>query len=340
VRAATGHGTVTKVHFGVLVQAVDAPDAFLGAVRLVEDLGFEYLWVADSSLHARDVYAYLTLAATASRRLRLGTGITHPVTRHPGVTANAIATLADLSGGRAVLGVGAGDRPVRELGVAPAPVGTVREMVLALRRLLAGEEISGGSAFRFDHARLRYPPRYPIPIYVAASGPRMLALAGEIADGVVVQAGTHPACVGAALRSIREGAARRRADGAIDIAVLLYGSVREDEQLAREEARPFAAWIPQTAPRYCDIAGVDPAATRRVRELYRGGELHEAVEAAAAATDEMIDAFTLAGSPGRCRALVGRLVEMGVRHIEFFPMGADRVGGLRRFAADVMSAFR
>ncbi len=329
-----------KVRFGALVQAVDPPSTFLDFVRLVEDLGFEYLWVADSSLHARYVYTYLTLAAMASQRLWLGTGVTHPWTRHPGVTANAIGTLADVSHGRAILGVGTGDRPVTELGFRPASVDTVREMIQALRRLFAGDEVTDGGTFQFDHARLRFPPERGLPIYVAASGPRMLEMAGEVADGVIVQVGTHPECVRTAVDAIRTGMTRRAVEGEIDIATLLYGSVREDEKLARDEARPFAAWIPQTVPRYCEIAGIDPAAVRRVRQVYRGGELHEAIEAAAAATDDMIDAFTLAGSASRCRAQVGRLVEMGITHIEFFPMGTDRVGGLKRFAAGVMSAFR
>ena len=72
--------------------------------------GFTHLWLTDSSLHARCVYAYLTLAALNSERLMLGTGITHPYTRHPAITVNAIATLDEISEGRAILGVGAGDR--------------------------------------------------------------------------------------------------------------------------------------------------------------------------------------------------------------------------------------
>ena len=93
---------------GVALQGVDAPFAFIDKVKEIEGLGFDNLWLTDSSLHTRDCYSYLTLAATVSTRLRLGSAVTNPVSRHPGVTAAALATVDEVSGGRAILGMGVG----------------------------------------------------------------------------------------------------------------------------------------------------------------------------------------------------------------------------------------
>lgn len=329
---------MTGLRFGVLVQAVDPPGEFAALVRRVEELGFDHLWVADSSLHARCAFSYLALAAVSSTRLRLGTGITHPVTRHPAVVANSLATLHEISDGRAVLGLGAGDRPVLELGVGPAPVAAIEDMVTLARRLLAGEEVTfDGAGFRTEHARLIAPPASGLPVYIAASGPRTLALAGRVADGVIMQVGADPRCIAAGLADVRAGRETAGRDAtAVDVSALLYGAVDPDRQRARDAARPFAAWVPQTVPRYCDIAGIPPEDVETVRSRYAGGELMKAEAAAAAVTDAMVDAFTLSGTPQECRDRVTQIVESsGVRHITFFPMGADRLGSIERFAEAV-----
>src|SRR5262249_38049070 len=163
---------------------VDPPAEFRQRVRTLEAGGFSHLWLTDSSLHARDGYSYLTLAALESETLRLGTAVTHPYSRHPAVNLVAITTLDELSSGPAFYGTGAGDRPVTELGLTRAPVRVVREMVDVSRRLLGGETVTWqGRASRLDDATLRFGGRPDLPIYLAASGPRMLELTGEAADG-------------------------------------------------------------------------------------------------------------------------------------------------------------
>src|SRR5262249_59080834 len=97
-----------------------------------------YLWLTDSSLHARNCYSYLTLAATHSSRLRLGTAVTNPVTRHPAITAAAAATVDEVSGGRLILGIGAGDRPLLALGFQPSPLAALEAAIAGIRRLGPG----------------------------------------------------------------------------------------------------------------------------------------------------------------------------------------------------------
>src|SRR5438309_3746355 len=128
--------------FGVIYQSFDPPSVFLDYVRQIEHGGFDYLWVCDSSLHARDVIAYLTLAAVNTNRIKLGASVFQPYTRHPAINVNGMLTLNEISGGRAIMAVGAGDRPQRELGFTPAPVHLVREMIATSRQLLTGEPVT------------------------------------------------------------------------------------------------------------------------------------------------------------------------------------------------------
>lgn len=324
--------------FGILVQAVDPPEQFEELVRLVERLGFEHLWVADSSLHARSAYCYLTLAALHSERLRLGTGITQPVTRHPAIVANAVATLQEISNGRMTLGFGSGDRPVHEIGLKTARLADMRDSMWLFRKLFAGEPATMDSRlFSTNEASLVGREPLDVPIYMAASGPKTLALAGELADGVLVQVGVDPKCVSAALELIAVGARKsNRSLDELDIVLMCYGSVDTDRAVARDAARPFAAWIPQTVPRYCRIAGIPDEDVQRIKDVYEGGELMKAEHAAEVVTEQMIDAFTLAGTATEVREKIAVLTqETAVRHFAFFPMGDNRLDVVRGFADSV-----
>jgi 5,10-methylenetetrahydromethanopterin reductase len=317
---------------GVLLQAVDPPTDFGSLVTEVEERGFAHLLVADSSLHARDVYPYLTIAAMASEELLVGTGVTHPFTRHPGVTANAIGTIAELSCGRAVLGVGVGDRPVRELGLTPAKRSTLHDAVETWRSLTAGAAVSRDHRrFALRDARLAFPPASSVPVWIAASGPRTLALAGEIGDGVLAQIGLTPRHIEFALDRVREGAGGAGRPPP-EFGVVAYGSVAPDRARARDESRYIAAWFAQTAPMQCELAGVNRQLVARIRRAYRGGELHKADEAARLVSEEMIDALTIGGTPDEVATRLGEFEALGVDRVTYMPMGEDRWGSIRAFA--------
>ena len=113
---------------GVILQPVDEPAVFGAMAEEIEALGYSDLWCTDSSLHARNAYAYLTLAATRTVRLGLGTAVTNPLTRHPAITAVAATTVDEISGGRFTLGIGVGDRPLLALGYAPGTLPTSRPL--------------------------------------------------------------------------------------------------------------------------------------------------------------------------------------------------------------------
>ena len=317
---------------GVALQPVDQPDTFEAMAEEIETLGFDELWLTDSSLHARYVHVYLTLAARRTRRIQLGTAVTNPVSRHPAVTATAFATLAELSGGRMVLGIGAGDRPLLALGHKPAPLKLLQTSIEGIRRLWTGEQVDfEGAGFRLDHAHMREPGPTSMPVYMSASGPKTLQLAGRIADGVILLAGLNPEGLQWALDHIDRGVAQAGRSHRPQVTVFAYGAIDEDEAKALAAGRTIAAWFPQTAPVYCDLAGLSPELVARVRAMYDGGEFQEAAAAAALLPEEFVHRMSLAGNADRARTHLENLRQLGIDSVTVFPLGEDRMKTVREF---------
>ena len=330
------------MRFGITTMAQEPPERFKEIVRAADEGGCDYLWVCDSSLHARDVYSYLTLAAVNSSRLRLGPNCTHPYTRHPAINLNAMATIHELSGGRGIIAVATGDRPVMELGYGIAKVAVVREMIEMVRALQDGAPVTmEGTDFVLRDGRLSFALPSPLPVYMSASGPRMLRMAGELADGVLFLAGVHPACIRYALDRIEEGAREAGRDpGAIDVGCTVYGSISDDEVKARDDCRPMAAWFPQTSRQYAEIAGVPEEIIENIRKSYSGGHFDHAKKALSYVTDDMIDAFTIAGPPDSWVERLRAIAAMGLEHINIFLLTKDKVAMAKRLVSAVLPRVR
>jgi 5,10-methylenetetrahydromethanopterin reductase len=331
------------VTFGITYLAADPPKQFIDLVRLAEDSGFDYVWVAATSLYARDVYAYLTLGALHTRRVRLGPNCTHPYTRHPAINFNIVATIDELSHGRAVMNLGAGGGTMKELGYKVAPLRDVRDMIMLGRKLFSGQAIEDSvQGLPVKGAKLRFAVRKDLPIYVTASGPRMLQLAGELCDGVVFMAGVDTDCVRYAVENVKSGAeSAGRQVTELDIACCVFGALGEDRTQARDACRAIAAWFVQSQPNYVEVAGIPKAQAEAIREAF-SGSAHgpESKRAAALVTEEMIDKFTLAGNAADFRARIEQVLETGVQHIEFFPEGEGRAGMTRIFGEQVLPHFK
>jgi 5,10-methylenetetrahydromethanopterin reductase len=325
--------------FGVIYQSFDPPEVFLEYVRQIENLGFDDLWVCDSSLHARDVFAYLTLAAVNTKRIRLGVSVFQPYTRHPAIDVNGMATINEISGGRAMMAVGAGDRPQLELGFKPAPVKLVREMIQVCQRLIAGESVSfQNEQFRLHEARLRCNPGLPLPIYVACSGPKMLEMAGECADGVIMMSGGTRGTLEFGLSHLRRGLSR--GDRTVDVAWGAATVIADDRRAALDQTRVMAAWYANHSPAYAQQIGAPAELIETMRSRDPGRNLHEARGASALAPDEMVDQLALAGPPAHVIERIKMAQGLGINHFELFLIGPDKMRTLQRFAAEVMPAFR
>jgi len=165
------------------------PARLIELARLQEACGYETFWYTDERFF-REVYSGLTLAAVHTRNIKLGTMVTDPYTRHPALTAMAIATVDEVAEGRAVLGLGAGVAGFTEMQlVRHQPAQAMREAVTVVRQLLGGATVDmHGQVVTLAHGRLDFPPlRAHVPVYIASNGRLGLALAGEIAEGAVMQ---------------------------------------------------------------------------------------------------------------------------------------------------------
>jgi 5,10-methylenetetrahydromethanopterin reductase len=317
---------------GVTLQGVYEPAEWVELARWIEELGYDNLWITDSSLHAGEVYVYSTLALQATTRLTVGTAVTNPLTRHPAITANAFRSLQQLAPGRVVCGIGVGDRPLGELGLPMATIDTLERTIDVMRRLWRGETVADEEVgpWRFVSAHLRSAVEEP-PVYVSASMPRALELTGSAADGLILLAGLFPE----GLAFAREHLARGRARGgrpAFEETLFLYGALADDEQAALESARTIAAWFPKTAPQYARLAGMSDELIDAVNAAYSGGEFQHAAEAAKLIPDELVRKIAFCGTPAQGAEKLDWLREAGVESVSVFPLGADRPGTIERFA--------
>jgi 5,10-methylenetetrahydromethanopterin reductase len=205
--------------------------------RRSEELGFDGLWVADSHSVMRDAYAILAVLATQTSTLKLATGVTHTVTRHPAVLANSWATLQELSEGRAICGIGVGESAVHNLGLKPERLAVFEEKLGVIRALLNGETVE------YEGKEIQMPwSTSPVPLIMASSGPRSLQLAGRVADGVLFQVGSEPRLVQYALDNIAKGAeAAGRSPSDLKLYMRVATAVADDREQAQREIKGYAS---------------------------------------------------------------------------------------------------
>jgi 5,10-methylenetetrahydromethanopterin reductase len=313
--------------------------------QLAESLGYDTVWITDSHLVCRELWVTLSACALATRRIRLGPGVTVPHTRHWSVTASAIATLAEMAPGRIVLGIGTGGSSAETMGLSvqrAARLATLDTMVGSIRRLLAGQTAALDSGTDSRLAWLGAPS--PLPIYVAGSGPRMLEAAGRLGDGAIMYTGTDPAILRAGLECVARGAAERGRRVA-DLEVVLWTptAVDRDRARARDHVRGRVASA-MRHPLPVALSPEDQAAVRRLRDAY------DSYQHATAASrhrelvpDRFVDMLALAGTPDEVREQVRRVMTVPeIDRIIILPQNPgqgflERESILRTFADEVMA---
>ena len=322
-------------------------DEVAASARLAEDLGFDCVGIADSQSLARELYVALTVAAMSTQRIMLGPTVSNPLTRHPAIAASAIASLNELSGGRAFLGIGTGDSAVLNLGLRPARLAELHHYIQTVREMLAGET----SEYRGDRAHVRWSGA-SIPIAMSAEGPRTLAMAGSVADAAIIHTGLTPDVLHDTVARIREGErAAGRDEGQADIWAFAKCNIADSRDAAVDEIKMALAASGHHAFRFTlEGKNVPEEHREAVSILHREYEAaeHEQVGHTrnAVLTDELglteyfADRFAVVGTPEECRAKTRAIFEAGADTLLITAIGPSPETILRRFGDEVIAPLR
>ena len=321
--------------------------------RAAEDAGFSHLTLVDTPTMARDVHVMMMVAAQATERIRIGQGVVDPRSIHPTVIANLSASINEIAEGRIFVGLGTGNAVAK--GRKPATLRELREAVRFIRRFCAGEEASyQGVSYRSRWSRA------PLPVYVAAHGPRSLQAAGEVADGVIFIA-THPVYVRWQLAMIERGARRAGRDMAdIDTWARTMVYVTKDRKAAKREVSSYPTSYkdlhhllvrddPDVEMLRDALESDEPGSvgalirdSRRYAEAFdpRFAELLGAPHAAAVSW-RLIDFWHLCGGAEDIRARVAALRAIGVRTVSMTVYTlADKLAMIRRVGEKLIPGCR
>lgn len=326
--------------------AAELVDLAVGAERL----GYDDFWLADERFF-REVYTVLGLAAARTSRLRLGPGVTDPYSRHPALTAMAIATLDEVSAGRAILGLGAGVSGFRELGVdAARSAVAIREAVTLIRGLLAGQTVTlKGEQVSFVDGRLDVrAPRADVPIYIASQRDAGCRVAGRVADGAIMQGCVAEPLVRFFQERVAEGARRAGRDaGGVELVARINVCITDDVGAARDVMRPtIVRSLLAQRPDFFTFTAAGLALPPTLREaVLRLSYTHDPAPLLALAPlvpDAFVEAVTLCGPPATVAAGVARLARSGIGQLMVYPVAprGDIASTIERFQTDVMPQVR
>jgi 5,10-methylenetetrahydromethanopterin reductase len=294
-------------------------------VQNIEAAGFDGAGILDSQLLSRDTFVVLGQAAASTSRLTLFPAVTNPFTRHASVLAGGIQTVEELAPGRVRFVMGTGYTSASTIGRKAATLAEMRECIRTVRTLLAGESVD----FAGTPGRLVYAAKRRIPIIMAASGPKAIELAGEVADGVLLLVGFNRGIVETALGYLERGAkraGRRLADLEIIWAVRTGMAATTAE--ARRMARPTVVhwgvlrwggyWVEPAGLRLPKLE-IPDAVHRIYPDLSHAHDWEAAIAATSFVPDEVVaqlcDAYGLIGTPDDCAGRIAEVTKLGVRNL-------------------------
>jgi len=318
----------------VFLHAYPMPGEVRRLAVVAEGEGWDGLLLADSQNLQAEVFVELALAARATERLLLGTGVTNPITRHPAVIAGAAATLQAESNARMHLGIGRGDSSVALIGKRPAPLNEFEDFLRRLQAYLAGEIVEHDGL----RSRLEWlPPSLPkVPVDVAATGPRTIAVAARHADAVTFAVGADPERLRWALSTARAAGARR-------FGAYIVAATDPDLALARDLVRVNVAIFANFARH--SLAHVDRGT---IREIVPPAPTVSAGSSAPEITrvpDDFIDRFAVVGPANHCAERLREIATLGIERVVIVgaskDVDASRADEARkRFADEVLPALR
>jgi probable F420-dependent oxidoreductase len=323
--------------FGMTIKPDLSVERIVALTRQAEESGFEYGWIFDSHVLWKEPYPLLTLMANSTRKMKLGPCVTNPAVRDLTVTASLFATLNLISGGRMQLGIGRGDSSRRVLGKKPVTAGELEKAVMTFRELTAGHEVQ----FEGRPTSLTWAKGSP-PVWIAGYGPKVLHLAGRIADGVILQF-AEPDLIAWCLGFVREGAKEAGRDPkSIEIMAAAPVWVSDDLAVARQRVRWFPALVSNHVvdliSRY-KPEDLPPALTSYVKNR-SGYDYHHHAEVgsdnASFVSDEVVDRFCLVGPVEAHRTKLQQLAAVGVTQFNIYLMCGDEEQTLEIYKKEVL----
>ena len=320
--------------------------------RRTEKAGFDGIGIPDTQLIMRDVYVALALAAQRTSTLNLMTAVTNPMTRHVSVLASLAQTVEEIAPGRLTLVIGSGYSAVNTIGKKAATLKQMRESVTTLKALLAGDNVRFGD---FE-ARLPYASGRKIPVLLAATGPRTIELAGEVADGALLAVGLHPGSMEAAQSILNAGARKAGRDpDTLEVVYLARVHVADDVDAARDMARPICAqwalepyrarWLREAGVDLPDL-GIPPELQDLYPDIPHAENWEEARRLTSFLSDDLVaricDVIGLFGGPDRLAARLRELEGQGVDKLFLSTMESytHPESTLRAFADGVFTKLR
>ncbi|MBP2031111.1 5,10-methylenetetrahydromethanopterin reductase [Methanohalophilus levihalophilus] len=305
--------------------------------KLAEQQGFDNVWITDH-YNNRDVYTTLAFLAMNTNTIKLGTGVTNPYTRNAAITASSIGAVNEISGGRAILGIGPGDKATFDaMGISwDKPLSTTKETIEALKGFFEGKKVEmDGDMIKFGGAKMAFKTG-DVPIYMGAQGPKMLELAGEVADGVLINA-SHPKDFEVAVEKIAAGAKKAGRDPKdIDVAAYACFSIDKDAAKAKSAAKIVVAFIVAGSPdMVLERHGIDVAAKADIGAAIAKGDFGALM--GDLVTDDMINAFSICGTPEDCKARIDELMAIGVTQVVAgSPIGPNKEKAIKLIGKEII----
>lgn len=306
-------------------------DRQIKLVQRLEELGYESAWMCETRL-ARDAFTILGAFANVTKRITLGTSIVNTWTRGPALMSVTFATLNEMAPGRMVMGLGAYWDPLAwKQGIERTQLMTqMREYIEVCRRLLALEEsvTLEGEVVKVRDLRLdlghdteREP--IPVPIYIGATGPKMMELSGELADGVILNGLTSSAHTKRSVDHVAIGAERAgRTVKDLDLPQFINVSLADDDETAFADAHRLVTMYLGQQPHIGKASGLDPDHIQRINEEMGGWPPRTGgVESAMKLVDrEVVDSLTVWGTPDRCRGRLHEWIDAGASYPVIVPL--------------------
>lgn len=310
---------------GLVLGSTVGPEHLQSTARSAESAGFDEVWLSEDFFFSGGIAGAATVLSATSN-IRVGLGVVSALVRHPGLLAMEISTIDRAHPGRLLPGIGLGVPGwIRQMGLMPgSPLTAVRECLSMVKSLLAGETVSSaGEVFAADEIQLVYPPDSPVPIRLGVTGPKMLQLSGELADGSILSVAAGSEYVRWARGQIETGRQRAGRTDKHEVTVFTIYAVDADGDRARSQARSTLAFYKAAGGRNAltEVAGISDELEAM---LARGG----ADLVASEMPDSWVDDLTVAGTPDEVAVKIERLFASGADSVALVPADSTQLDGV------------